>query len=73
MNDIDFVKSYAERFLGFINTKYKLHIKDVLEGKTVENFLSDNDLKSYPGMGEVEVFVYKFVRDNQHLFLSEKV
>lgn len=71
MNDIDFVKSYAERFLGFVNTKYKLQIKDVLEGKKVENFLSDNDLKIYPGMGEVEVFVYKFVRDNQSLFLPK--
>lgn len=71
MSDIDFVKSYAERFLFFVNTKYKSQIKDTLDGKKVDNFLSDVELRKYPGMGEVEVFVYKFVRDNQHLFLTQ--
>lgn len=30
IEDIDFVKAYAERFLGFINKKYKLHIRNII-------------------------------------------
>jgi hypothetical protein len=68
--DLIFVKGYAERFLTKINTKYKSQIKKIIEGKKInkEEMLSDEDLKKYPVIGEVEIFVYKFVRDNQNLF-----
>lgn len=70
--DIDFVKGYAERFLNFIDRKYKSQIKDIFEGKEVleKDLLSDEDLRKYPGMGEVELFVYKFARDNKNLFIK---
>lgn len=68
--DLIFVKGYAKRFLTKINTKYKSQIKKIIEGKKInkEEMLSDEDLKKYPVIGEVEIFVYKFVRDNQNLF-----
>lgn len=70
IEDIEFIKGYAERFLKFINTKYKYQVKTIINGEKIdkEKMLSDEELKNYPLIGEVEIFVYKFVRDNQHLF-----